>query len=170
MHWLIKNSILLLIYAAFLIFGGLYLRGWLRYRGVESWPSVNAEIVGGGGNLSSVPNQTRYGSGSTTIDTRFVEFQYSVEGKTYRSKTGSPDSGGLPAAIVGEPSWKAFYKPSSPEIAVLSPTPFSGELFLFIAALSGIIVLVHIGCGVSDWLHSGRECEPTGAGDDGEAI
>lgn len=135
----IDNPILLLVYLTFVISGGLYLHGFLKYRGVDEWPSANAEIVGGGGNLDSFPTQTRYGMSTTTVDSRFVEFRYSVGGTSYRSKTATPDGGGLPLNPLNRP-WRAFYKPSSPDVAVLSPIPYQGNGLLIAAVFSGMLV------------------------------
>ena len=169
MRWLINNSILLLVYAAFIIAGSFYLRGYLKYRGIDSWPSVSAEIVGGGGSLDSMPSGGRYGGSSTTIDSRYVEFQYSVDGETYRSRTATADGGGLPVSIIGEP-WRAFYKPSSPNIAVLSPTPYRGVGAMVTAVFSGILVFVHVWCGISDALNHKQKGEQGGDGDAEEAV
>ena len=151
----INNSILLIIYAAFLITGGLCLRGWIKYHGIESWPSVDAEIVAAGGSWDTLPTQTKYG-GSIQIDSRFVEFQYLVDGKTYRSKTATPSGGGLPISF--EP-WKAIYKPSSPDIAVLSPVPLMEPGLIYTASFTGIIVLVHLWCALSDILAKKQPAE-----------
>ena len=138
MRRMLDNVILLAVYLIFVISGGLYIRDFLKYRGIDSWPSVSAEILGGGGNVVSFPTQTRYGMNTTTIDSRFVEFRYSVEGKSYRSKNATPDRGGLPLNPFNRP-WRAFYKPSSPDIAVLSPVPFQGTGLLVTAIFSGMI-------------------------------
>lgn len=143
MRWVINNSALLLIYAAFIISGGGYLRGVLKYGSVESWPSVEAEIVDLGGDVISFPTQSRFGFSSTLIDSRFVEFRYSVEGNTYRGTAGTPDGGGLPINPWNQPL-RAFYKPSSPEVAVLAPVPFKGTGLLAAAGFSGILVLGHL--------------------------
>ena len=163
MRWLFNNVILLLVYGAFIIAGALYLRGWLKYRGIESWPSVNAENVREGGSLDWIPSNGRY---PTRIDSRFVEFQYSVDGQNYKSTNATPDGGGLPMSIIGEPpqAFRAFYKPSSPGIAVLSPTPYRGVGLMVTAAVSGILVLAHVWCGVADMLNDKQEAE-SGSGE-----
>jgi hypothetical protein len=140
-----KWIVIVAIYATFLVAGGLYLRGWIHYYNIDSWPSVDAEIVGTGGDLVSIPTQNRYGgSSSITVDNRYVEFRYFVEGHLYTSKTATPDGGGLPINLMNQP-WRAFYKPSSPDVAVLDPVHFQGTGPLVVAAFSGIIVLVHLG-------------------------
>ncbi len=143
MRWLAKNWILLIIYSTFAISGGLYLRGVTKYRSVDTWPWVGAEILHVGGARDSVPTQTMFGLGSTTIDSRVVEFRYSVEGQSYRSKMATPDGGGLPLNPLGRP-WRAFYDPSSPEVAVLAPVPFRGTGFIVTAAFSGVFVALHL--------------------------
>jgi hypothetical protein len=143
MRRVIDNSILLLVYLAFVISVGLYLHGCLKYRGVDAWPSVSAEIIGGGGNVVSFPTQTRHGMNTATVDSRFVEFRYSVLGKSYRSKSATPDGGGLPLNPLNRP-WRAFYKPSSPDVAVLSPDPYQGNGLLIAAVFSGMLVAVYL--------------------------
>jgi hypothetical protein len=146
---MLDNLFALLICMTFVIFGVLYLCGFIKYRGVDSWPSVSAEIVGGGGDVVSIPTQTRYGMNSTTMDSRYVEFRYSVEGKSYRSKTATPDGGGLPFNPLQRP-WKAFYKPSSPDVAVLSPIPYQGTGFLIAAVFSGMLVMGYLWFAISE--------------------
>lgn len=139
MRWLIKHSILLLVYVVFTVSGSLCLHEYLKYRGIDTWPSVNAEIVSAGGGLNTIPTQSRYGAGTTSIDSRFVEFQYTVEGKVYKTKT----SGGVPPIVMGEP-WMAYYNPLSPDIALLSRTPNWSAGLIITAAFTGLIVLVHV--------------------------
>lgn len=128
--------------AVFIASSGLYLHGWLKYRGVESWPSVGAEIVRSGGGSIFVPTQGGTGSGTKIVDTSFVEFEYSVNRKTYRSNTATPNRKGL--SLVGlRPPWNAFYKPSSPDVAVLAPHPYSGRHWIFIATVTGIMTLMY---------------------------
>ena len=163
MRWLINNSILILIYATFIVAGSLYIKGFIIYRGIDSWPSVDAEVVGAGGTVISVPTQTRYGASSSTIDSRFVEFRYSVEGQLYESNKATPDGGGLPINPMNQP-WRAFYKPSAPDIAVLSPIQFRGTGLLVTAVFSGIIVLVHLWFTVPSLLARIRQAEQGGGG------
>lgn len=158
MRWLIHNSILILIYATFIVTGILYLQGFMNYRGVDSWPSVDAEIVGSGGRVISVPSQTRYGSRTSTIDSRFVVFRYSVDGQVYTSNKATPDGGGFPLNPMNLP-WRAFYKPSSPNIAVLSPIPFQGIGLLVSAIFSGCIVIVHLWLTVPPLLTKNHKTE-----------
>ncbi len=160
MRRVIDNSILLLVYLAFVISVGLYLHGCLKYRGVDAWPSVSAEIIGGGGNVVSFPTQTRHGMNTATVDSRFVEFRYSVLGKSYRSKSATPDGGGLPLNPLNRP-WRAFYKPSSPDVAVLSPDPYQGNGLLIAAvALSGIAAALLYFHHTDRWAHVEATGEP----------
>jgi hypothetical protein len=147
MRNLIRKSIVFLLYMVFIVTGCICLRQHLRYVGIDSWPSVNAEIVGSGGGMHTIPTHGRYGMSSTTIDSQFVEFQYSVGGKVYTTKV----SEGLPPRAIGEP-WRAYYKPSSPDIALLSRSPHRSAGLIVVATFSGIFVLVHAWCGVSDRL------------------
>jgi len=147
----ISRLLLVTVYAVFIVAVCLYVRKSFKYRGVDTWPSVEAKIVGGGGGMFTVPNTGRYGTGSTTIGSSFVEFEYFVAGHRYSSKTASPNGGGLPPQIPGE-SWKAFYNPSSPDIAVLSPMPYFGVGLLVMAGFSGIVVLPHLWTTIPDIL------------------
>lgn len=142
MRWVKDNLFLLVVGAIFVTSSGIYLRGWLRYRGVESWPSVGAEVIRSGGTSFSVPSHSSTGSSTATVDTSFVEFEYSVNGKTYRSNTATPNRKGLSLAGL-QPPWKAFYKPSSPDIAVLAPLPYDGRRWIFIATVTGIMALMY---------------------------
>lgn len=142
--WAINHSILLLIYASFVVSGGCYLKGVHTYQGVESWPSVEAKIVGSGGDVVSVSTPSRYDfTSTTTIDSRFVEFQYSVGGNSFRSISVTPDGGYLFSNSRNEPL-RAFYNPSSPDIAVLTPVPFRGTGLLITAGFTGILVAAHL--------------------------
>jgi hypothetical protein len=76
-------------------------------------------------------------SGTTT--SYAVEFQYVVDGRTYRSDLGTPD-GKVPLNPLG----RAYYKPGSPEIAVLDPAPFQGTAYLMTFLVSGVIVGTHL--------------------------
>ena len=163
MRWLINNTILILIYATFIVAGGLYLRGIIIYRGIDSWPSVDAVVLRAGGTMISMPTQTRYGVSSSTIDSRFVEFHYTVEGQLYQSNKATPDGGGLPINPMNQP-WRAFYKPFAPDIAVLAPIPFQGTGLLVTAVFSGIIVLAHLWFTVPSLLAGIRHAEQNGGG------
>ena len=146
MRWVKDNLFAFVMVAIFITSSGIYLCGWLKYRGVESWPSVGAEIVRSGGTSYSVPSHSSTGSSSAIVDTSFVEFEYSVNGRTYRSNTATPNRKGLSLAGL-QPPWKAFYKPSSPEIAVLAPLPYDGRSWVFVAMATGIMTLMY--CWIS---------------------
>jgi len=163
-HWSINHSLLLLIYATFVVSGGCYLKGVLTYKSVESWPSVEAKIVGSGGEEISVSTPTRYDfTSTTTIDSRFVEFVYSVEGKAFRSISATPDGGFLFPNPRNEPL-RAFYKPSSPDIAVLTPVPFRGTGLLITAGISGILVVAHLWFTIPALMAKKLRAEPGAAG------
>ncbi len=139
-----KLIVTVVFYVVFIVAGTQYVRGMINYHNIDSWPSVEAEVVGTGGNLVSVPTQSKYGgSSSYRVDTRFVVFRYSVEGRLYTSKTATPDGGGLPMNPMNQP-WRAYYNPSSPDVAVLDPANFRGIGSLVAAVFSGIIVLPHL--------------------------
>ncbi|MCF7675556.1 MAG: DUF3592 domain-containing protein [Akkermansiaceae bacterium] len=169
MRNIISRSILASVYAVFFVAVGLYAHRSFKYRGVDTWPSVDAKIVGGGGGMFTIPTSGRFGTGSTTLDSSFVEFEYFIDGQRYISKTSSPNGGGLPPQGLNE-SWKAFYDPSSPDIAVLSPTPYWGAGLLVIAGFSGIIVLTHLWTTLPELLTKQKQTEQVGDGDAEEAV
>lgn len=142
MRKLFRRFILSSAYAAFILSFFLYFHESLKYRGIEAWPSVDARIVGGGGGINTFPGGGKFG-GSTTIDNRWVEFEYFIEDHRYVSKTARPNGGGLPLEPM-HGAWKAFYNPSSPDVAVLSPIPYSGVGLIIVAGCSGSIVLAHL--------------------------
>jgi hypothetical protein len=143
MRWLNEQWMLILIYATFVLSAGPYLRDVIRYRGVESWPSVSAVLVREGSGRVVIPTQTRYGPSSSMTDIGFVEFDYTVDGKTYRGTKATPNGGGLPINPYLSPL-RAFYKPGSPEVAVLVPIPYQGFGVSLVAAITGLIVVVHL--------------------------
>jgi hypothetical protein len=162
--WAINHSLLLLIYASFVISGGCYLKGVLTYQGGESWPSVEAKIVGSGGDVVSGSTPSRYDfTSTTTIDSRFVEFQYSVGEKSFRSILATPDGGFLFPNPQNEPL-KAFYKPSSPDVAVLTPVPFRGTGLLITTGFTGILVVAHLWFAIPALLAKKIRAEPGAAG------
>ncbi|MCB1086750.1 MAG: DUF3592 domain-containing protein [Verrucomicrobiae bacterium] len=146
-RWLVENFGLLLIYSVFIFSGSLYLRGVIRYRYIKNWPSVPAEIVDAGGQLNTVSRDTKFGSTTIAIDSRFIEFRYVVAGESYSGIKVTPDGGGLPVNPTNLPL-RAYYDPKSPETAVLNPIPFQGTGLLFAAFFSGIVVAVHLGVTV----------------------
>lgn len=163
MRWLWKNPMLGLVCVLFMVSTGFYVRNRIKFWDVENWPSVNAEEVRESGSVDSVPVQTRTGSGLMRIGTLSVRFQYKVQGILHHGELASPDGGGLPlnpttregkmdsggepmSSLKGTPlaPWRAYYKPLSPEIAVINPIPYQGTRWLGTAAVSGLLVLVHL--------------------------
>lgn len=149
---------LVLIYCVCFAAGAWWLCQWSKFRGVEKWPSVEAVILNERG--SSVPYRIDRWDGTHTGTTTSyaVEFQYIVDGRTYRGDLGSPDGKAPRKACrvdLGSPDGKvlsfvpyvpqtAFYKPGSPEVAVLDPAPFRGTGYLMTFLASGIIVGMHL--------------------------
>jgi len=161
LRWISRYSPLILIWVTFGISGTIFVRDFVKYRGVESWPSTGAEIISTGGTIVSHPVQTRYGMGSTTSDSRFVEFEYSVAGRSYRSHMASPDGGGLPINPLNQP-WRAFYRPSSPDVAVLMPLPYRGYGYLITAIFSGMIALGSLWFGLQGSSQSRSSTDTSG--------
>ncbi|MDF1755602.1 MAG: hypothetical protein P1U89_22625 [Verrucomicrobiales bacterium] len=143
---------LLLIYAVFLVSGTLYLRGLWQYRGIESWPSVPAEIVESGGVHFSTPFYGRFGLTTNTVDSRFVGFEYTVNGETFQSRGAPPYQGNLSFPE----SRKAYYNPAAPHIAVLNPVPFQSDGLLITAVFTGILVFGHLWFTVPAFLSNFR--------------
>ena len=93
------------------------------------------------------------------MDQREVHFDYTVAGITRSGQEFCPDGGGI-AGFTEAPEWKAYYKPSAPEIAVLCPIPYKGLGWRLTAMVTGIMVGVHAYCGIGDFLkriHKERE-------------
>jgi hypothetical protein len=130
-----------LIYSIFLLSLGLYLRARVIYKGIESWPSTEATLIGSGGDLRSTTSMSRVGLSTHAIDTRYLEYEYIVEGKLYRSSRMRAD-GGLPTQT--DSTWRAYYNPSVPEISVLDPTPYQGSDLLSLAGVFGVLAGVHL--------------------------
>lgn len=150
MRWLSRNWFLLLIYAALVVSLSAYIDGRLTYRGLESWPSVDAEIMGFGGSVTTIPGQGRYGVSNSTMDTRFTQFRYSIEGREYANDTVSPNENALPLNPFNRP-WRAYYNPENPETAVLIPVAYRGTNLLVLVSLSGLFVILHLWFTVSEW-------------------
>jgi hypothetical protein len=140
---MIRYGMVVLIYGVFLGSAGSYLVNVIRYRGVQFWPSVSAELLRAESGSVMTPVQTRYGSGEIVTDTGYVEFRYTVDGVTYRSTRSTPDGGGLLMDPFNRPL-RAYYNPSSPEVAVLSPIPYQGVAAGYTAAFTGILVAIHL--------------------------
>ena len=141
----------------------------IKFHGVENWPKVPAIILES--RESSVPyrRETFTGSQSTSLNVSYVKFEYVVDGQVYESGLGTPDGGGLPSRpiIIGfsdkpwNESWDAFYKPSSPDLAVLSPVPYEGGTWLIIALVTGIPMVAHLSCKIFDFIQKWRESKTT---------
>jgi len=151
MRWLRSNSGWLILYGIFFVSAGNYACRAIRYSGVETWPSVEARNLSQTGTMDRYSFPARYGQSlSVERDGRVLNFDYTVDGRTYSGHRFSPDEGGAPDGwqTVG---WRAFYKPSAPERAVLHPAPFVGIGWFLFGTISGLMVLVHAGCAVDDF-------------------
>lgn len=89
------------------------------------------------------------GGGSAFVDHTWQGYEYEVGGRVYHGDRYSPDArgdGGNPQYRAGgsERGVLAFYKPSDPSIAVLSPETYGGVISLFVICLSGIMVVAHL--------------------------
>ncbi|RYD43197.1 MAG: DUF3592 domain-containing protein [Verrucomicrobiaceae bacterium] len=142
MRWLNDHLFLLVMSGICVTASGVHFHKAMKYRGVESWPSVSAEMIRSGDSEVTVPRQSRHSWGTSSVDTSFVEFEYTVDGQTYRSMSATPNGGGVRSSGVSEP-WRAFYKPSAPDIAVLSPVPFKGGAAALIAVATGLMAVMY---------------------------
>jgi hypothetical protein len=154
LRWLGANFFLLVIYGTFPIAAAIYVRGRITYEGVEQWPSVEATAVRETGSLLSGPNGGSKG-GPSTIDSRSARFEYTVNGRTFTGDHFSPDGGGVQGPGP-EDSWRAYYNPSSPEIAVLNPVPYKGYGAFAAAIVTGIMAGAHLYCAIGDFLNRRR--------------
>ncbi len=141
-----------IFYGVMLLSFGWWFFHWQKFRGVENWPEVEAKILEHDSYSFSVPSASYTGTSTRSVSGSYVTFEYVVEGKVYQSSYGSSNGGGLPhRPFIGEipdrpwnESWDAYYKPGEPGLAVLSPVPYKGGIFLVIAAVCAIPVLVHL--------------------------
>lgn len=136
------NWPMIAIYAVFFVSFGLSVRNRIRYFDVANWPSVPAENVVERGSTYSYPLETKHGHSSTTVDGRFVEYDYWVDSVKYHGQRVSPDGGGLPYKPGNRP-WLAYYKASAPAISVLNPVPYQGLGWLVTSVFSGILAGFH---------------------------
>ncbi len=144
--------IIAIAYLPFTISVSIYLHNRIKYRGVENWPSVPAEIVGSGGGHSSFPMSSPHGGPyAVPLDTTSVEFEYEVGGAVYRSSTGTPDDGSVTGLVLRRPTM-AHYDPENPAVAVLIPSSYTGTGLLVLAAFSGVLAGAHLCFVASDWL------------------
>ena len=145
MQWLKAHFFLLLIY--FILISGAvgYVLNARKYWGIEQWPSVSATVIRETGDM-----YRGYGSRSMSWDTLGVEFDYAVDGKSYKGTECSANGGGLAgAAFVKE--WRAYYNPSDPQVAVLNPVPYKGMGWLACVFVTGIMAAIHLLCSVADF-------------------
>jgi hypothetical protein len=146
-----SNIWLALIYATFVVAAARELHQRLRFHDVQHWPSVSARIVSAGGGPVTVRNDWWSAPRTGQFDASYVEFEYEVDGRTYRGDRGTPNGGGLPMNVFNEP-WRAFYKPTSHDVAVLARIPYRAGGWLLATLVTGIIVTTHLGFSMPGWL------------------
>lgn len=131
-----------LFYALFFLSGGYWLWQTAKFHGVEEWPQVEAKILDH--KDQSLPFIRAWYTGDQvgSVDASSVIFAYVVKRQVYESRLATPDGGGLPGRYGDEP-WKAFYKPGSPDLAVLSRVPYRGNLLMAVATTCALPVGVH---------------------------
>lgn len=162
MRWIKTHFLLLVIYGGFFTAVGQFVPPWIRYAGVEDWPSVPATVTGESGDSGSYRTQGSWGmQGAHFYDNRQVHFHYEVAGRKYEGDHFSPDGGGLGGPWQDYP-WRAYYKPSAPEIAVLHPKPYQGMAALLWMAITGVMVAVHLYCGATDFLKGRKKARKNG--------
>ena len=82
-----RICILVGVYVAFGWMVVSYIRDSIRFSGVETWPSVPVDESTLGGEVWSHRMGSRFGpEGSAEIDTRHVEYRYTVDGVGYDGK------------------------------------------------------------------------------------
>lgn len=139
-------------YGVVLLCFGYWLFQWQKFRGVENWPKVEARIITHDSYSIPYRLETRTGSRSGATSGGYVTFEYLVNGRTYQSSFGSPNGGGLPAPAIRiegfraipDNSWHAYYKPGEPGLAVLSPEPYKGTVWLAIGTTCAFPVILHL--------------------------
>lgn len=122
-----------------------------KFQGVEEWPKVKARIIDHGDVTVPYRRESRYGTQTGATSASYILFEYVVDGRVYQSERGSPNGGEVPTRFaLGEKpnlpwneSWDAYYKPGEPELAVLSPVPYQGDVWVLIFLFSGFPVIVH---------------------------
>lgn len=132
------------IYVIFLIPLGIYIKERTKFKAVETWPSVPANILRSGGAVRSTPAHSRTGPYSFALDTRYVEFQYVVAGENFTQRNVTPDGTSQHFFAVDTASPRAYYSPQDPATAVLIPVPFQGTKLLTIAIFSGPLAAFHL--------------------------
>ena len=141
-HW----GAIFLVYATFIFSLTIYVSNRIHYRDISDWPSVPVQNLHTGGETRRVTIETVAGGYPWSIDYRYVEFDYTVNGVAFHSRKASPDGGGLPPIIFSRQplEWRAFYNPKNPKIAVLNPVPYQGVRALITMLFSGLIVALHL--------------------------
>jgi hypothetical protein len=154
-----------LIYTVFLVTAGFWIVSAVRYKGISEWPCVEAKILDYGGKLQSLLTQGRFGTSSTTLDSQWVKFEYTVAGKSYIGNQAGPDTNGLPGRIDNRgridnsAPWRAFYDPDNPGIAVFDPAEFQGTGLLIVAAFSGAMAAFHFWFTLLDYWEKKTKAE-----------
>lgn len=143
------------IYLAFFLSAALYFYRRSVYADVKSWPSVEAFNVRET-SFSQWIGTPGFRSGrQVSMDS--VRFEYRVGGESFLGRRASANGGGLPSLMPGE-SRRAYYRPESPEIAVLSQREFDGEDYWLAMFASGMLVAGHLWFSISGhwWKVSAR--------------
>lgn len=151
MRWFRTSILLILIYGIGFSTGGYWILQRVKFSGVEDWPWVEARITDGGSSVISYQHETRQGHQRGSVPVSHVKFTYTVDGRGYQGDLATPDGGGLPDNPFHEP-WKAYYKPGSPEIAVLCPVSYRGTGWLLASLVTAVLVGIHLCVVMPDWL------------------
>lgn len=146
-----KSRIVLscLLYVLFFFTAGSWLLKAVKYHGVEEWPSVEARSIEYGGDVESYPGYSKWGHSATVRDSRWVSYEYEVNGVLFRGATAGPDLKDHPREVRNA-GVKVFYKPTDPATSVLTASPYEGTTLLLIAMLSGCAAVVHAWCFFAD--------------------
>lgn len=145
------SALLIVIYGICFSTGGYWIGQRLRFAGVEDWPCAEARIIGGGTVAIPYQRESRYGHEHGKVHVSHVTFTYTVDGRGYQSDLATPDGGGLPGNPFEEP-WKAYYKPGSPEVAVLRPVSYQGTGWLLTSLVTAVLVGIHLCVAMPGWL------------------
>lgn len=134
------------VWTAFLVMAFDCVGKHLKYRGVETWPSVEAALLdawSGTHTVSTVSYGKSGQSGGTSVEFGGVHFQYTVNGVRYDGHTATPDGHRLPSKKPFEP-WRAYYDPESPGTAVLGPYPYHGGFLPMVLCVTGAFLAMHL--------------------------
>lgn len=143
MRWIRAHIFLIAIYGCCLFTGGTWLSRSITYQGVQNWPTVKATIVDQHENRQVFTTQYWNGAKAKAIGDTYVAFEYTVDGRTFVSDRSTPDGGSAPLNPLRQ-EWKAYYNPSSPDIAVLAPIPYQGTGWLLATLVSGVLIGIHL--------------------------